>query len=216
MFLELIRALPVAIMVRIVPGWFWTKLLLRASTDIAERITYSVALSTALVPTVALIPAQLLGSGVTLVMAVASPLVVLGTGLLAYRRFGPSKVTEGPLTMPTVAPTVTALLPVIVAFALVLGAVLKNWRLFWLAGSCWRWPWEACVHSGGAQKFMLPIVLLLLGAGIVHRLASSRELEAQAAPPNQGPQDGRIRRRSAWRGGLRCPRCFCWCSCGTT
>src|ERR671915_2072230 len=92
--LDLIRAVPAAVLVGIVPGWFWAKLL-GASADLYERVTYSVALSLALVPAVALIPAQLFGTGVTLAVAVASPLLVLLGGLAAYVRFGPAKASEG-------------------------------------------------------------------------------------------------------------------------
>ena len=76
-------------MVGVVPGWFWAKLL-RASADRAERFTYSAALSVALVPAVILIPARLFGTGVTLAVAIASPLVVFFLGLAAYARFGPA------------------------------------------------------------------------------------------------------------------------------
>jgi hypothetical protein len=184
--LDLIRALPVAALVGVAPGWFWAKLFLRASTGIAERMTYSVALSTALMPAVALIPAQLFGTGVTLAVAVAAPLLVFLVGFAAYLRFGPAKASEEPLIVAPVQLSVFALLPAAVGLALVVGADFANWPLFWLAGSCWGWPSEACVLSGGAQRFMLPVVLLLLAAGIVHRLAPSRELEARVGPPEPG------------------------------
>ena len=187
MFLDLIRALPVTALVGVAPGWFWAKLFLHASTDIAERITYSVALSMVLVPAVAMIPAQLFGTGVTLAVAVAAPLFVFLGGLAAYLRFGTAKASEELLIVAPVQLSAFALLPVAVGLALVLRADFANWRLFWLAGSCWGWPSEACVLSGGAQKFMLPVVLLLLAAGIVHRLAYSRELEARAGLPEPGP-----------------------------
>jgi hypothetical protein len=40
---DLILAVPAAILVGVAPGWFWCRLLL-ASSDLYERITYSVAL----------------------------------------------------------------------------------------------------------------------------------------------------------------------------
>jgi uncharacterized membrane protein len=62
MLSELILALPAAILVGLVPGWFWARLLL-ASSDLPERIAYSVGLSMALVPTAALVQARLVGRG---------------------------------------------------------------------------------------------------------------------------------------------------------
>src|SRR5918997_36121 len=110
---DLIRALPAAVLVGVVPGWFWAKLL-RASADRAERFTYSVALSVALVPAVILIPARLFGTGVTLAVAIASPLVVFFLGLAAYARFGPAKGSDEPLAPP----------PAPLGF---LGPVLHDW-----------------------------------------------------------------------------------------
>jgi hypothetical protein len=186
--LDLIRALPVAALVGIVPGWFWAKLL-SSTADFYERLTYSIALSLALVPAVALIPAQLLGSGITLAVAVASPLLVFVAGLAAYLRFGPAKASDGSLAGAPVRLSAFALLPVAVAFALVLVADFVNLHLFWLAGSCWGWPSEACVQSGDAQKFMLPVALLLLAAGVVHRFTFSREPEARVDHPEPGSSE---------------------------
>ena len=99
MLSELILALPAAILVGIVPGWFWTRLLL-ASSDLPERIACSVGLSMALVPTAALVQARLVGSGVTLSVAIASPLVVFLIGFVGYLWFGGAKGSEKPLGLP--------------------------------------------------------------------------------------------------------------------
>ncbi len=135
MLLVLIRALPAAVLVGIAPGWFWAKLL-GASADLYERVTYSVALSLALVPAVALIPAQLFGTGVTLAVAVASPLFVFLVELTAYLKFGPAKASEEPLVLAPVQLNAFALVPVVVGLALVVWADLTNLSLFWVAGSC--------------------------------------------------------------------------------
>jgi hypothetical protein len=119
---DLIRALPAVVVVGIVPGWFWAKLLV-ASADRAERFAYSVALSLTLVPTAALVQARLLGTGVTLAVAVASPLVVFFLGLVAYLRFGPAKGANEPLAPPPAPPGLPALVPLIAAFALILGTL---------------------------------------------------------------------------------------------
>ena len=122
MLSDLIRALPAVVVVGIVPGWFWAKLLV-ASADRAERFAYSVALSLTLVPTAALVQARLLGTGVTLAVAIASPLGVFFLGLVAYLRFGPAKGANEPLAPPPAPPGLPALVPLIAAFALILGTL---------------------------------------------------------------------------------------------
>ena len=122
MLSDLIRVLPVAILVGVVPGWFWAKLLL-ASADRAEKFAYAVALSITLVPTAALVQARLMGTGVTLAVAVAAVVIVFLLGFVAYLRFGPAKGSDEPL-IPTPAPLgITALVPLIAAFALMLGTL---------------------------------------------------------------------------------------------
>jgi hypothetical protein len=181
--LDLIWALPVAALVGIVPGWFWAKLL-SAPADLYEHLTYAIALSLALVPALALIPTQVLGSGVTLGVAVASPLLVFLGGLAAYLRFGPAKAPKGSLVVAPTRPGSLTLLMVVVAFTLVLVGDLVSWHLFWLAGSCWGWPTRACALSGGAQRFIVPVALLLLTAGLAHRFTSSRKPVAPTVPPD--------------------------------
>ena len=123
MLSDLIRALPTAVLVGVVPGWFWAKLL-HSSADIYERMAYSVALSMALVPAVILIPTRLLGMGVTLAVAVVAPLVVFFLGLAAYLGFGPAKGSDEPLAPPPIPLGVPALLLLTVAFGLALGVVV--------------------------------------------------------------------------------------------
>jgi hypothetical protein len=120
MLSDLIRVLPTVILVGVVPGWLWARLLL-ASTDRAERFAYSVALSITLVPTAALVQARLFGTGVTLAIAIAAPALVFLLGLLAYLQFGPAKGSEKPLIPPSAPPGLPALVFLIAAFALILG-----------------------------------------------------------------------------------------------
>ena len=190
MLLNLIWTLSAAVLVGFVPGWFWAKLL-SAAADFYERMAYSLALSLALVPAVALIPAHLFGTGVTLAVAIASPLLVFVGGLLAYVWFGPAKGLGENVNTSPIFPGTLALVPIIVAFALVLGSNLESWRLFWLARACWGWPVMTCVASGAAQRFVLPVALLLVAAGIVHLLTLRREPEPQVRTPEQEPQEGR-------------------------
>ena len=176
--LDLIRAVPAARLVGLAPGWFWAKLL-GASAGLYERVTYSVALSLALVPAVALIPAKLFGTGVTLAVAIASPLFVFLVGLAAYLKFGPAKTSQEPLVLAPVQLNAVALVPVVAGLGLVVWADLTNLSLFWAAGSCWGWPWLPCFLNGTAQKFMLPVALVMVAAGIVQRYAPSRDPEAR-------------------------------------
>ena len=185
MLLHLIRVVPVAVLVGLMPGWFWAKLL-SSSADLFERLTYSLALSMALVPAVALIPAQLFGTGVTLAVAVATPLFIFFVGLAVYLWIGPAKASEEPLIVASVQLSASALLPVVVGLALVVVADLTHLSAFWLAGSCWGWPSPTCVQSGAPQKFMLLVALLLLAAGVMHRFLPSREPDGQVVPPQPG------------------------------
>ena len=124
MLFDLIRALLAALVVAVAPGWFWAGLL-RASGDFAERLTYSAALSMALVPAVSLIPTRLLGMGVTLPVALACALVVLLAGLGAYLRFGAAKGSAEPI-FPAPASTLSApaLALLVPAFGLAFGVMI--------------------------------------------------------------------------------------------
>ena len=152
MLSELILALPAAILVGLVPGWFWTRLLL-ASSDLPERLAYSVGLSMVLVPSVALVGSRLVGSGVTFSVALASPLVVFFLGLAAYLRFGPAKGSDEPLAPPPASPGLPVLVLLIAAFALALGILLG-------------------VVPGGWAAFL--VAPLALSAVIVHLRVSRR------------------------------------------
>ena len=153
MLLDLIRALLAALVAGVAPGWFWAKAL-GAGADRAERIAYAIALSVMLVPTAALVQARLLGTGVTLAITIISVVLVFATGLGAYLRFGPAKEPGEPLA-PLPAPLgLPTLIPLIVAFALVLGA------LFGVVSGGWVVP--------------LLVALLVLAAGAAHLLGARR------------------------------------------
>jgi hypothetical protein len=157
---DLIKALPAAVVVGVVPGWFWAKLL-RASADRAERFTYSVALSVALVPAVILIPARLFGTGVTLAVAIASPLVVFFLGLAAYARFGPAKGSDEPLAPPPAPLGLLALVLLVAGFGLALGA-------------------EAGAVSG--TGVLIAIALMVFFAGAVHLIEPRQQPAPQVDP----------------------------------
>ncbi len=185
---DLIRTLAVAALVAVAPGWFWATYLC-GRAERAERLIYSTALSMALVPAVALALARLLG-GVTFPVAVISPLVVLGAGFAVHSRFGiPKKSPDKTLATPPSTADAFTLMMVALALALVLASDFENMSLFWLAGACQGWAGGICTYSGYAQRFMLPIAMLLLGAGVVYRLTSRRESVAEAASPEPEPFD---------------------------
>ena len=157
MLLDLLGAASAALLVGFVPGWFWAKCLC-APTDGAERLACSVALSMALVPAVALVPARLLG--VTLAVTAASALVVFVTGLVAYVGFGPAGTKKsppvpgpGPLGMP-------ALVLLVPAFGLAL------------------WTGSRTVpglRDGLPVAPMAAVASLVLVAGVAHLVVSVRE-----------------------------------------
>ena len=178
MLLDLIRALLAAALVGVLPGYFWARTLSGAA-DGAARLALSVALSITLVPAVALVPARLLGLGVTLPVTVFSALFVLGAGLAAYLGFGPPKGPDEPLAPPP-APfgggALGSLLPAL-ALALVVAFGISYDYLVYV-GVTLRWP--------SLLAWILPTVaLLLLFAVVVHAVASRRaaRTEPSAAPP---------------------------------
>lgn len=182
MILDLIRTFTVMALVAVAPGWFWARCLC-GRAERAELLIYSTALSMALVSAVALALARILG-GVTLPIAIISPLVVLGTGFAAHSRFRISKKsTSKTLAVPPPTADAFTLMMVALAFALVLASDFEDMSLFWLAGSCQGWAGGVCTLSGYAQRFMLPIVILLLGAGAVHGLTSRREPLSEIEEP---------------------------------
>jgi hypothetical protein len=112
-----------AALISIVPGWFWARCLC-ATADRAERLAYSMGLSVALVPTVALLQARLTGTGVTLGISISSVLVVLVAGLLVYLKFGSAKGSAEPLVSRPVFSGPLPLIPLVLVFAVVLGILL--------------------------------------------------------------------------------------------
>ena len=97
MLLDLLRALTAALLLGLLPGWFWARALCPDTDSTALRLVYSTALSLALVPAVSLALVRMLRSGVTLFVAVFSAAVVFGAGFAAYRWFGTAGTTGEPL-----------------------------------------------------------------------------------------------------------------------
>jgi hypothetical protein len=194
---DLLLALPILALVYVLPGWFWSGLLVpvaKGRTDLAERLAYSTGLSLALVPAVALVPARLFGLGVTLPVAVASPLLVLVSGALLRWRFGPAedrdKPASGAVSVTPPPPDALALVPVALAFALVLIPDLQNPEALWLAAACEGWRTDICIASGAVQQYTLPTAILLALAGAVYAISRP---PGPSEPPGvePGPAEGR-------------------------
>ncbi|CAN5735334.1 hypothetical protein BH24ACT22_BH24ACT22_12520 [soil metagenome] len=157
---ELIRILPIAILVGFLPGYFWAGLLC-ASEDFASRIAYSFALSITLVSAMALALVRLLGTGLSFPIALASPLIVFVLGLVAYLVLGTGKESRVPLLNRPRPPDIPSLMLFFLAFAAVL-AEMTGLAPYWMA-----WPAAA---------------ILILSGATTHLLSASRE---KPTPPEE-------------------------------
>jgi len=174
-----IQVLLAALLICVLPGWSWTKLLL-ASEDLAERLAYTVALSITLVPTVALAQTYLFATGVTYAVTVVSAALVFLAGLAAYLLFGPAKGPEEPLSSPPSHPGLPtlALLAAALALALLmlLGLVPGEWLMIPIAvlvlaaDAAYLWTqrggeapeYERFVFPATTRYALLSLVLLLV------------------------------------------------------
>ena len=154
MISDLIHALFAALLICVVPGWFWTGCLL-SSRDLAERLAYTVALSITLVPSAALAQTYLFATGVTFTVAVVSAALVFLAGLAAYLLFGPAKKREEPISNPPSPPGLSALVPLALALVMFFGLAPGEW-------------------------FMIPTALLVLIAGAAY-LWTERDVDAAPA-----------------------------------
>jgi hypothetical protein len=142
---ELIRALPAAVLVGAVPGYFWAKCLAPCAGYV-ERLAYSTALSMTLVPSVALLQVCVFGTGVTLFIAAVSVVAVFVTGFVTYLRLGMASYADEPVfDPPTTPPGVYALVPLSAAFGLMLGVAFG-------------------LVPGGRSAFLVVLLLLLVAA----------------------------------------------------
>src|SRR5919199_1951642 len=190
MLSDLTRALFAAVLVGVLPGWFWARCLC-ATADRTERLTHSVALSITLVPAAALLQVRLLGTGVTPALTVLSVTVVFLGGLGAYLGFGPAKGPDEPIASRPTSLSLPALVPLVLAFAFVVGADLELARSFSLARSCWGWTSDACASGGSPRRSVLPVALLLLLSGVLHLVVSRREGGPQVRPREARPVESR-------------------------
>jgi hypothetical protein len=103
---DLARALPAALVAGVLPGYFWA-CFLRRTDGLAERLTYSTAMSLATVPALAIVLARILGTGISLGVAIATVLLVAGSGALACKIWG-TAAARGP-AQPPVLPRLGAI-----------------------------------------------------------------------------------------------------------
>jgi hypothetical protein len=163
---DLIQTLPAALLIGVLPGWFWTRILLR-SDDLAERLAYTIALSITLVPTAALLQTYLFATGVTLTVTLVSTALVFFAGLALYLLSGPAKKGEEPVCKLPSPPGIATLVPLIIALALALAMFLG------LAPGEW---------------FMIPIALLVIAAGAAYVWAPrGRETPGMEPTENGNP-----------------------------
>jgi hypothetical protein len=129
---DLIRALLAALAAGVAPGYFWA-VVLRPASGLAERLTYSAALSMASVPAIAVVIARATGAGVTLWVALASVGIVFVAGLLAFLAKGAARGDGGPLLpSPDVVRDPRVLLLIAGMFALALATMLHLPAPGWL------------------------------------------------------------------------------------
>ena len=174
MLLDLVRALLAAVLVGVLPGYFWARVL-SASSDPAERLALSAALSITLVPATILIPARIFGTGVTLAATISCALLVLVAGVAVYLRFGPAKGPNEPLAPPPVplgAPALVLLLPALgLALVLAFGLSYEFFVFVRVGVDAWYAAW------------ILPtIALLLVFAAAVQAILSRRNAPEEAPP----------------------------------
>lgn len=178
MIYDLIRALPAAFFVCVLPGYFWARLLC-AAEDIPVRVAYSIALSITLVPAVALAQIRILGTGVSFTVAASSALIVLAAGFVTYIKFGPAKEARRTLLQRPTGPSVPGLVLLGLAFGFALiGHIL--WLPAWLV-------------SAGASLLML--------SGVATHLLSIKD---EASTVLQGTPNLEEETGSSW-GGLAGP-----------
>jgi hypothetical protein len=131
---HLVRVVPIALVVAVLPGYFWAGLV-RRTDGLGERLAYSAAISLAAVPTLALALTRVLHSGVTLPIAVAVVVIVAASGALALRIFGSAPGVRGAPALPRPRPVSDSrvLILIIVALGLAVataaGAALPGWLL---------------------------------------------------------------------------------------
>ncbi|CAN5128377.1 hypothetical protein BH18ACT10_BH18ACT10_00160 [soil metagenome] len=181
---DLLRALLAALVVGVAPGWFWAAVL-APSSDRAERLCYSIALSLALAPAAAILPARIFGLGMSLSLTMISLLVVFASGLFAYARFGAVKGGDEPLAVEPGGLGLPVLIPLCAGLFLLLLVV---------------------VDALPGEQLAPLIALVFVSAGVAHLLDRRRsgtleagELEEDEDPESREASPGVV---AAWYAAL--------------
>jgi hypothetical protein len=183
---DLIQALPAAALVALLPGWFWSRVLLTSSSsDLYERLTYSLALSMALVPALALIPTRLLGMGLTLSVTLVCVAVVFFGGLGAYLWFGSVKGT----TEEVVGAPPARMLGMLTLGLLVVGFGLGSGVLAGVVPGVQIRP-PITVGLAPSTGVMFAIALLVFFAGVVYLVESRPEPQERSSTGLRRPPVG--------------------------
>ncbi len=128
MIAHLVRAMLAALAASVLPGYYWAAVVRRTGGP-GERLAYSAVLSMGSVPAIALALSWILGTGVTLVVAIASVLIVFASGALALRLIGPAAGPARPaLPAPRPIRDVRVLALIIVATGLA-AAAAASWPI---------------------------------------------------------------------------------------
>lgn len=161
---NLIPALLALVLAGVVPGFFWTRILVPTS-DYARQLAFSIGFSMVLVPSAALLQARVFDTGVTLTVAVVSVVIVFFGGLAAYLKFGQAKASEKPFSSPPAPLGLPALVPLIACLALALAAAFG-----YLPG----------------ERVMLPAAALAALAGFAHLITPRPEAPVEAEEDGRG------------------------------
>ncbi|MGB3635855.1 MAG: hypothetical protein WA982_17595, partial [Rubrobacteraceae bacterium] len=167
MLIDLALASFAALLACVAPGWFWAVSLRAMGPDLVERLTFSTALSLALVPPVALVIMWISGTGVTALVAVLAPLIVLIGGLAVRLYFGPAKTPED---QPKIPPIPSIGLSALLALVPALGLLL--WMT--VVAPDTQWP----------ELFGIPISTLIVAALLVLAGALSWRDSRPTVPPS--------------------------------
>jgi hypothetical protein len=187
---DLIRALLAGAAGAVLPGYFWAAVL-RPTSGLGERLAWSTGVSMASVPTVAVILARVTRSGVALWVALASVLIVFGSGLLVYWLRGPAPGTAAPVLRmpePTRDPRVLGLVAVAIALGLLMMSARRPPVLVLaviavaliVGGALMAWPRPA----GPADSPPAPSPR---GAGFLSAPPPAPEPASPASPASAGP-----------------------------
>jgi len=126
-----VRAFLGALAAGVLPGYFWARFLCLAS-GLGERLAYSTVLSMASVPATALLLARVAGRGLTLWVAVASVVIVFGSGAAVFVARGPAPALAGPVLRLPVIRDGRALALIAIALGLALASMLHMPTPGWL------------------------------------------------------------------------------------